>query len=250
MAASGFTPIQLYRTTTAAAQPSAGNLAAGELAINTTDGKLYYKSTAGSVTLLASAASTTATVSSVDMSVPSFLSVSGNPITSSGTLAVTYSGTPLPIANGGTGSTTLGGANIGLTNAINTWSSNQTFSGGIDVSSGLSYIGPSKQKIVSQTASTATTTLDLSSADVFLLTIAASTTLVFSNPPVDGTMKSFNIIMQNNSTGGYAVSFPGSVSWAGGQLPPRTTTANAKDFWSFFTPDGSAYAGSLSIQNY
>jgi hypothetical protein len=43
------------------------------------------------------------------MSVPSFLSVSGNPITVSGTLAVTYSGTPLPVDNGGTGATTLTG---------------------------------------------------------------------------------------------------------------------------------------------
>ena len=43
MAASGFTPIQLYRTTTAAAVPLAANLAAGELAINTTDGVLFIK---------------------------------------------------------------------------------------------------------------------------------------------------------------------------------------------------------------
>lgn len=250
MAATGFTPIQLYRTTTASAQPSAGNLAAGELALNTTDEKLYFKNTSGTVKLLASSAASSATVSSVAMTVPSFLSISGSPVTSSGTLAVTYSGTPLPIANGGTGSTTLGGANIGLTNTTNTWSSTQTFSGGADISSGLAYLGASKQKIVSQTASTSTTTLDLATADVFLLTIAANTTLVFSNPPLDGTMKSFNIIMQNNSTGGYAVSFPGTVSWAGGQLPPRTTTANAKDFWSFFTPNGTDYAGSLSIQNY
>ena len=49
MAASGFTPIQLYRTTTAAAVPLAANLAAGELAINTTDGILFYKDTAGAV---------------------------------------------------------------------------------------------------------------------------------------------------------------------------------------------------------
>jgi len=48
-------------------------------------------------------------VSSVAMSVPAFLSVAGTPITTSGTLAVTYSGTPLPIANGGTGATTTSG---------------------------------------------------------------------------------------------------------------------------------------------
>jgi hypothetical protein len=45
------------------------------------------------------------TVTSVAASVPSFLSVSGSPITSSGTLAISYSGTALPIANGGTNAT-------------------------------------------------------------------------------------------------------------------------------------------------
>ena len=50
------------------------------------------------------------TVTSVAATVPSFLSVSGSPITTSGTLAITLSGTALPVANGGTGATTAGGA--------------------------------------------------------------------------------------------------------------------------------------------
>ena len=45
-------------------------------------------------------------VTSVAATVPSFLSVSGSPITTSGTLAITLSGTALPVANGGTGDTT------------------------------------------------------------------------------------------------------------------------------------------------
>jgi len=55
MAASGFTPISLYYSATGAAVPSAGNLVAGELALNTNDGKLYYKNSSGVVTLLAGA---------------------------------------------------------------------------------------------------------------------------------------------------------------------------------------------------
>jgi hypothetical protein len=54
MAQAGYTPISLYYSTTAAAVPTSGNLVAGELAINTLDGKLYYKNSAGTVTLLAS----------------------------------------------------------------------------------------------------------------------------------------------------------------------------------------------------
>jgi hypothetical protein len=87
MAQTGFTPIQLYSSSTAAAVPIAGNLAAGELAINTVDEKLYFKNSAGAVKLLAANIT--------------------------------------PVANGGTGTATPGlvqGANITITG---TWP-NQT----------------------------------------------------------------------------------------------------------------------------
>ena len=45
-------------------------------------------------------------VSSVALSAPSIFTVSGSPVTTSGTLALSYSGTALPVANGGTGQTT------------------------------------------------------------------------------------------------------------------------------------------------
>jgi hypothetical protein len=48
----------------------------------------------------------TGTVTSVALSAPAFLTVSGSPVTASGTLALSYSGTALPVANGGTGQTT------------------------------------------------------------------------------------------------------------------------------------------------
>ena len=52
MAQTGYTPIQLYYSTTASQTPLAANLANGELAVNITDGKLYYKDNAGSVKLI------------------------------------------------------------------------------------------------------------------------------------------------------------------------------------------------------
>ena len=102
MAQAGFTPISLYFSSTAAATPSAGNLVAGELALNTTDEKLYFKNAAGTVKLLASNAGASGTVTSVAATVPSIFSIAGSPITTRGTLAMTYSGTALPVANGGT----------------------------------------------------------------------------------------------------------------------------------------------------
>jgi hypothetical protein len=59
MAQAGFTPIQLYFSSTAAAVPTSGNLIAGELALNTNDGKLYYKSSAGVVRTLADSSTAT-----------------------------------------------------------------------------------------------------------------------------------------------------------------------------------------------
>ena len=61
----GFTPIQLYRSSTAAAVPTAGNLVAGELAINTTDEKLYFENASGVVKLLASSAAAGGTFTTV-----------------------------------------------------------------------------------------------------------------------------------------------------------------------------------------
>ena len=52
MAATGYTPIQLYRSSTPTNAPSAGNLADGELAINTADGKLFYKDSGSAVQVI------------------------------------------------------------------------------------------------------------------------------------------------------------------------------------------------------
>jgi hypothetical protein len=65
MAASGFTPISLYYSTTASAVPTSGNLANGELGLNIADMKLYAKNSAGTVTLLASNAGASGSVTSV-----------------------------------------------------------------------------------------------------------------------------------------------------------------------------------------
>lgn len=104
MAQTGFTPIQLYYSTTATNIPSAANLVTGELALNVADMKLYAKNGSGVVTLLASSGGATGTVSSVDVSGGTTgLTFSGGPITTSG--VITMAGT-LDSDNGGTGQNT------------------------------------------------------------------------------------------------------------------------------------------------
>jgi hypothetical protein len=106
MAQAGFTPISLYFTTTAAAVPTAGNLANGELAINITDGKLYFKNNAGVVTLLASSTD----IGGVTTFSGGTTGLTPNTATSG---AITLAGT-LALVNGGTGATTVGGAQTNL----------------------------------------------------------------------------------------------------------------------------------------
>lgn len=99
MAQATYTPIQLYFSTTAAAIPTSGNLANGELAINITDGKLYYKDNGGTVLLLASNA-TSAPVLSFQTS------LGGLTPSTATTGVVTLAGT-LNTSSGGTGLTTF-----------------------------------------------------------------------------------------------------------------------------------------------
>jgi hypothetical protein len=70
--------------------------------------------TSGDVTTALGFTPGSGSVTSVAASVPAFLSVTGSPITTSGTLAITLSGTALPVANGGTGQTTATAAFDGL----------------------------------------------------------------------------------------------------------------------------------------
>ena len=73
MPQSGFTPIQLYRSSTASAIPSASDLQDGELALNTNDEKLYFKNSSGAVKEIASATGTTGDVTGPSTSVDNAL---------------------------------------------------------------------------------------------------------------------------------------------------------------------------------
>ena len=102
MAQSGYTPLSLYYSATATNTPTAGNLVAGELALNTADGKLFYKDSAGNVQTIASKAG--------NINVSSFSGgTTGLTPATATTGAVTLAGT-LAVANGGTGVTTSTGS--------------------------------------------------------------------------------------------------------------------------------------------
>ena len=145
MAQTGYTPIQLYYSSTTTNAPLAANLASGELAINITDGKLFYKDNANAVQVIgwkivpATAGGTGQTSYAIGdllyadttTSLAKLADVAtGNALISGGVstapswgkigLATHVSGT-LPIANGGTGGTataTSGGIGYGTGSAL------------------------------------------------------------------------------------------------------------------------------------
>jgi len=123
MAQTNYTPISLYYSATAASVPTAGNLVAGELALNTADGKLFYKDSSGVVQTLASKAG--------NVNVSSFSAGSTGLTPSTATTgAVTLAGT-LNVSSGGTGLTTLTAGYIPYGNGTSAFSSsaNLTFNG-------------------------------------------------------------------------------------------------------------------------
>jgi hypothetical protein len=165
MAQSGYTSLALYHSITPTTQPVNTDLVAGELAINITDGKLYYKDNLNVVKLLASNG-TSAPVTSIN-----FGSTGLTPSTATSG-AVTVAGT-LAIGNGGTGATTLAGANIAVFNVPNTFTALQTFSGSATAAS-LKTSNIKEVVTVSATAATGTIDFDILTQSVLYYTTAAS----------------------------------------------------------------------------
>lgn len=199
MAATGYTPISLYYSTTAAAVPVNTNLVNGELAINITDGKLYYKDNTGTVQLIANKATAGGGVTSI-----SFGSTGLTPSTTT-TGAVTVAGT-LAVTSGGTGVTT------------------STGTGSVVLSTTPVLVGDRFVVSALGTLTTGTTTVDLATANSFTATITASNTITFafSNAPSAGNSEV--VIFRLTNAGGGTIVWPANTKFVGGTPPTFTTS--------------------------
>ena len=185
----------------------------------------------------------TGTVTSVAASVPSFLSVTGSPITTSGTLALTYSGTALPVANGGTGVTTSSGANsVVLRDANGNITTNCLFEGFSTQAASVTTIVLTASSVQNwQITGSGGQTIKLPDAT----TLPNGATFTFNNNQSSGT-----IIVQNNSSttvatinsGGYVTVVLLSNSTAAGSWDKHDSTPSNVS-WSTNTLD---YAGSIT----
>lgn len=203
MAATGYTPISLYYSTTASAVPVNTNLVNGELAINITDGKLYYKDNSGVVKLLASNAATT-NVTTFSAGTTGFTpsSATSGAVTLAGTLATT---------NGGTGLTafTSGGAVYASSTSALTTGTLPTASGGTNLTSftsGGAVYATSTSALTTGTlpiASGGTGATTLAGANIALLNVAQTftATQTFNGTSATEAMKTLNIAEPANVVG-------------------------------------------------
>ena len=208
MAQSGYTPIQLYYSTTASTAPTAGNLANGELAINITDGKLYYKDNAGAVQIIgykvvpATAGGTGQTSYAVGdllyadttTSLAKLADVAtGNALISGGVgvapswgkigLTTHVSGT-LPVGNGGTGlATTPTNGQLLIGNGTNYTLATLTAGTGISVTNGAGSISIAASGIFATSAPvTATSNYNVSATDSWLINNKTGSSLTVTLP--------------------------------------------------------------------
>jgi hypothetical protein len=202
------------------------------------------------------------TVTSVAASVPAFLSVTGSPITSSGTLAISYSGTALPVANGGTGATTLTGIVKGSgTSAFSaatagtdyvapgtstSFTALQTFLGTSSVSA-FKTANIVEPTTVSATAATGTINYDVTTQSVLYYTSNASANWTVNFRGSSGT--SLNTLLSTNDT--IAITFmvtQGTTAYYNNALTIDGTSVTAK--WAGGSAPTSGNASGIDVYNY
>lgn len=95
-------------------------------------------------------------------------------------------------------------------------------------------------------------TIDLEQGNVSELELTEATTVSFGNPPASGITGSLTLILMQDATGGWSVTWPASVAWAGGTAPTLSTAAGAVDVLTFVTTDGGTtwygFAAGLDMQ--
>jgi hypothetical protein len=110
-----------------------------------------------------------------------------------------------------------------------------------------------KDSITEDTNVTGSKTVDLSVSNWYKLTLtstAGNRQITFTNAPTSGTGFTVTLVILQDGTGSKTPTWANTIYWAGGQVPPATTSASARDLWTFTTYDGgSTFIGTLAVKD-
>jgi len=224
MAATGYTPIQLYRTATSAAAPIAGNLAVGELAINyyTTDMALYAKSSTGSV-----------------------IRLMNNP---AGLKYPTADGTANQIIKtDGAGNLAFVTPASGVSlSANNTWTGTQTFNGTSAILATV-LVNAAETMTISATAATGTINYDVTTQSVLYYTSNASANWTVNFRASSGTSLNTAMTTGQSLTVAFLVT-QGSTAYYNSAVQVDGSSVTPK--WQGGTAPAAGNASSVDIYTY
>ena len=95
---------------------------------------------------------------------------------------------------------------------------------------------PGAEAVAVIASASGATALNVSSAEVFGVTLTGNVTFSFTGASVDGI--AFGVYVTQDATGNRVITWPGSVVWPGGDVPTQTLTAAATDSYVFETFNG------------
>lgn len=159
----------------------------------------------------------------------------------------------LPVANGGTGITSLGtgvATWLGTPSSANLISAvtDETGSGSLVFGTSPTLTNPTVTNYVETpfTANSSTAiTIALTNGTVQIITLTGNATITM---PTATSGKSFIMLLKQDGTGSRTVTWS-TVKWPGGTNPTITSTASRQDIYSFFA-DGTNWYGTTVGQNY
>ena len=138
------------------------------------------------------------------------------------------------------------------------WTNTHTFSANVSLSNthlSQTVLKGYKEFVSNVTVATTSQTLDLSTTNIFNLTLNNNPiALTFSNPPPAGTMYTFTLVLTQDTIGSRTVTYPANgttvCKFTDNLTPILSTGASKTDFVQFLTYDGgNTYFGALSIAN-
>lgn len=91
---------------------------------------------------------------------------------------------------------------------------------------------------------------DVTTYGIFPILLTANLAFTFPALPTVGKTKSFLLIIRQNGTGGWLVTYPGNVHWPSDLPPVMSTGANRLDVVSFLSINSTYWLGSPGPQNY